>query len=105
MEATTGRGVARVVLVAILLSLTFSGTWFEVRGKGVYTEGLEREPTIWVNYTVDAEDEVIGVQITNATPLIHSTRRAVYSRSAPSSFCCWNRFSSSEPIAGSAVFR
>ena len=71
MVSTTGRGVARVVLVAILLSLTFNGTWFEVRGKGVYTEGLEREPTIWVNYTVDAEDEVIGIQITNATPLIH----------------------------------
>jgi hypothetical protein len=71
MESTTGRGVARALLVAILLSLTFNGTWFEVIGKGVYTEGLEREPTIWANYTVDAEDEVIEVQITNATPLIH----------------------------------
>lgn len=60
----------RLVLVALLLGLAWQGTWFEIEGRGVYTEGLPREPTIWANYTIDASEEAIDMEITNATPLL-----------------------------------
>ena len=66
----TFRGVARIIIVSILLSSAYNSVWLDVTGKGVYTEGLQREPTIWVNYTVDANEETISTEITNATPLL-----------------------------------
>ncbi len=66
----TFRGVARIIIVAILLSSAYNSIWLDVTGKGVYTEGLQREPTIWVNYTVDATEETISTEITNSTPLL-----------------------------------
>ena len=66
----TFRGVARIIIVAILLSSAYNSVWLDVTGKGVYTEGLQREPTIWVNYTVDATEETISTEITNSTPLL-----------------------------------
>ncbi len=66
----TFRGVTRIIIVAILLSSAYNSVWLDVTGKGVYTEGLQREPTIWVNYTVDATEETISTEITNATPLL-----------------------------------
>lgn len=70
-SAVAGRRALRALLVCVLLSMAWNGTWFTVEGEGVYVEGLEREPTIWVNYTVDASEEVIEMEITNATPLLH----------------------------------
>lgn len=56
--------------VALLGMLLVQGVWYEVSAYGTYLEGLDREPTIWANYTLDSQQENIGIEITNATPLI-----------------------------------
>nr|MBC8518357.1 hypothetical protein [Euryarchaeota archaeon] len=56
--------------VALLGLLLVQGVWYEVSARGTYVEGLSREPTIWANYTLDSQQENIGIEITNATPLI-----------------------------------
>ena len=66
----TARTLLRAGIVGLLLAVTWQGTWFELEGRGVYTEGIDREPTIWANYTIDAEEERIGIEFTNATPLL-----------------------------------
>ncbi len=58
---------AAVALLGLLLA---QGVWYEVSAHGTYVEGLSREPTIWANYTLDSQQENIGIEITNATPLI-----------------------------------
>jgi len=68
--ALTLRSAARILIVGILLASAYNSVWFEVKGKGVYTEGLQREPTIWANYSVDSTEEKISTEITNATPLL-----------------------------------
>ena len=62
--------VARLLLVVGLAGLCLSSSWFEIRSRGTFTEGLEREPTLWANYTIDGSEEVIELEISNATPLI-----------------------------------
>ena len=62
--------VARLLLVVGLAGLCLSSSWFEIRSRGAFTEGLEREPTLWANYTIDGSEEVIELEISNATPLI-----------------------------------
>ncbi|MCS5527488.1 MAG: hypothetical protein NZ774_06455, partial [Candidatus Poseidoniales archaeon] len=64
------------VAVALLGMLLVQGVWYEVSAYGTYLEGLDREPTIWANYTLDSQQENIEIEISNATPLIHylSTR-------------------------------
>lgn len=61
--------------VFILLIIFFSSSlwysdWFEIEGEGVYTEGIDREPKIIVNYNIDNSLELISVSIENATPLL-----------------------------------
>ena len=61
--------------VFILLIIFFSSSlwysdWFEIEGEGVYTEGIDREPKIIVNYNIDNSMELISVSIENATPLL-----------------------------------
>lgn len=58
------------VAVALLGLLLIQDVWYEVSARGTYVEGLSREPTIWANYTLDSQQENIGIEITNATPLI-----------------------------------
>jgi len=45
---------ATLLLTAALLLMAWSGSWFVLTGTGSYTEGLDREPTIVVEYTIDA---------------------------------------------------
>ena len=61
--------------VFILLIIFFSSSlwysdWFEIEGEGVYTEGIDREPQIIINYNIDNSVELISVSIENATPLL-----------------------------------
>ena len=61
-----------VLLIIIILfssSLWYSD-WFEIEGEGVYTEGIDREPQIIINYNIDNSVELISVSIENATPLL-----------------------------------
>lgn len=66
----------RSVTIPILLGFVFIATmlwnseWLVLSGEGAYVEGLEREPTISVEYTIDASQEVISVSLKNATPLL-----------------------------------
>ena len=60
-----------VLAVAILASLMFDGIWYDVDARGTYSGSIEREPTLWANYTIDSQTEEIQVEITNATPLIY----------------------------------
>ena len=58
-----------IIIIFFSSSLWYSD-WFEIEGEGVYTEGIEREPRIIVNYNIDNSVELISVSIENATPLL-----------------------------------
>ena len=58
-----------IIIIFFSSSLWYSD-WFEIEGEGVYTEGIEREPKIKVNYNIDNSVELISVSIENATPLL-----------------------------------
>ena len=60
---------ATLLLTAALLLMAWSGSWFVLTGTGSYTEGLDREPTIVVEYTIDASQESVSISIVNTTPL------------------------------------
>ncbi|HIH82310.1 MAG TPA: hypothetical protein HA340_00015 [Candidatus Thalassarchaeaceae archaeon] len=62
--------VVRLLVVATLAGLCLSSVWFQIQAKGTYVEGIEREPTLWANYTIDGDVEVIELEISNATPLM-----------------------------------
>jgi hypothetical protein len=62
--------VIRLLVVVALASLCLSSMWFQIQAKGTYVEGIEREPTLWANYTIDGDVETIELEISNATPLI-----------------------------------
>ena len=59
-----------LVIIIFLSSSLWYSDWFEIEGEGVYTEGIEREPKIIVNYNIDNSVELISVSIENATPLL-----------------------------------
>jgi hypothetical protein len=59
-----------LVIIIFLSSSLWYSDWFEIEGEGVYTEGIEREPKIKVNYNIDNSVELISVSIENATPLL-----------------------------------
>ena len=59
-----------LVIIIFLSSSLWYSDWFEIEGEGVYTEGIEREPKITVNYNIDNSVELISVSIENATPLL-----------------------------------
>jgi len=58
-----------IIIIFFSSSLWYSD-WFEIEGKGVYTEGIDREPQIIINYNIDNSVELISVSIENATPLL-----------------------------------
>jgi len=58
-----------VMIVGLCLA-SWGSSWFSVSGRGVYTEGLEREPTIVVEYRIDSSRETVTVSLYNATPLL-----------------------------------
>jgi hypothetical protein len=62
--------VVRLLVVVAFAALCLTSSWFDIRAKGTFTEGIEREPTLWANYTIDGQDEVIQLEISNSTPLI-----------------------------------
>ena len=62
--------VVRLLVVATLAVFCLSSVWFQIQAKGTYVEGIEREPTLWANYTIDGDVEVIELEISNSTPLI-----------------------------------
>ena len=59
-----------LIIIIFLSSSLWYSDWFEIEGEGVYTEGIEREPKIIVNYNIDNSLELISVSIENATPLL-----------------------------------
>ena len=59
-----------LVIIIFLSSSLWYSDWFVIEGEGVYTEGIEREPKITVNYNIDNSVELISVSIENATPLL-----------------------------------
>ena len=58
-----------IIIIFFSSSLWYSD-WFEIEGEGVYTEGIDREPQIIINYNIDNSVELISVSIENATPLL-----------------------------------
>ena len=59
-----------LVLAAIFLLMSWNSPWFEIEGRGTYSEGLEREPTIITIYSIDSSQQTLDVSIQNATPLL-----------------------------------
>ena len=59
-----------LVIIIFLSSSLWYSDWFEIEGEGVYTEGIDREPQIIINYNIDNSVELISVSIENATPLL-----------------------------------
>lgn len=55
--------------VIVLVSLSGSSDWFVINGEGKYVEGLPREPSIIINYTVNSTEEEIDLEFKNYTPL------------------------------------
>ena len=58
------------IICIFLVSSLWHSVWFKLNGEGVYTKGIEREPTIVVEYTIDNSQELVSVSIENATPLL-----------------------------------
>ncbi len=51
------------------MSLSGSSDWFVINGEGKYVEGLPREPSILINYTVNSTEEQVDLEFKNYTPL------------------------------------
>jgi len=74
--------VAQLVAVVVFSLLCLSSAWFQIQAKGTYVEGIEREPTLWSNYTMGSESEHLQVEITNATPfIVYMSERDIVSES------------------------
>ena len=59
-----------LVLAAIFLLMSWNSPWFEIEGRGTYSEGIEREPTIITTYSIDSSQQTLDVALQNATPLL-----------------------------------
>ena len=59
-----------LALASLLVLVAWSSSWFEITAAGTYTEGLEREPTIKTEYSIDKELQTFEISIENATPLL-----------------------------------
>ena len=57
-------------LAIFFVLMAWSSTWFQITANGVYSEGIEREPTIRTEYLIDNNQESIEISIDNATPLL-----------------------------------
>ena len=64
------KSISLITIIALLCLSSWSSNWFEVYGEGAYTDGMEREPTIKLNYIIDNSQEQISISIENATPLL-----------------------------------
>ncbi len=64
------RSYVYAILSIFLVSSLWHSVWFKLDGEGVYTKGVDREPTILVEYTIDNSQELVSVSIENATPLL-----------------------------------
>ena len=62
------------VLFVFLSTGLWTSAWFEIDGRGTYTEGIEREPSIVIEYSIDSSQESISVSLENATPLLQYWR-------------------------------
>ncbi len=57
-------------LAIFFVFMAWSSTWFQITANGVYSEGIDREPTIRTEYMIDNNQESIEISIDNATPLL-----------------------------------
>ena len=64
------RKLVVIALSGLFLLTAWSSTWFEISAVGVYSEGLEREPTITTEYIIDSNHESFELSIENSTPLL-----------------------------------
>ena len=64
------RKLVVIVLSGLFLLTSWSSTWFEITAVGVYSEGIEREPTITTEYIIDSNQESFELSIDNSTPLL-----------------------------------
>ena len=62
------------VFFVFLSTGLWTSAWFEIDGRGTYTEGIEREPSIVIEYSIDSSQESISVSLENATPLLQYWR-------------------------------
>ena len=64
-----------IAVLFVFLSMgVWTSAWFEIHGKGTYTEGIEREPSIVIEYSIDSSQESISLSLENATPLLQYWR-------------------------------
>ena len=61
---------AALGLAALLVMVAWSSAWFQITATGTYVEGLDREPTISTQYSIDNDEQTFEISIENATPLI-----------------------------------
>ena len=64
------RKLVVIALSGLFLLTAWSSTWFEISAVGVYSEGLDREPTITTEYIIDSNQESFELSIENSTPLL-----------------------------------
>lgn len=64
-----------IAVLFVFLSMgVWTSAWFEIHGNGTYTEGIEREPSIVIEYSIDSSQESISLSLENATPLLQYWR-------------------------------
>ena len=61
---------AALGLAALLVMVAWSSAWFQITATGTYVEGLDREPTISTQYSIDNDEQTFEISIENARPLI-----------------------------------
>ena len=59
-----------LVLSGFFILIPWSSIWFEISAVGVYSEGIDREPTITTDYIIDNNQESFELSIENSTPLL-----------------------------------
>jgi hypothetical protein len=59
-----------LILSGFFILMAWSSVWFEISAVGVYSEGIDREPTITTDYVIDNSQESFELSIENSTPLL-----------------------------------
>ena len=59
-----------IVLTGLFLLTSWTSTWFEISAVGIYSEGIDREPTITTDYVINNNEESFELIIENSTPLL-----------------------------------
>ena len=57
------RKIISVVLTGLFLITSWTSTWFEISAVGIYSEGIEREPTIITDYIINNNEESLELII------------------------------------------